>query len=129
MKHPSEFILSPFTDRLCDLHCSLSSAFIPSSEFKLLVPFTSCRNMIGRARLRLNYYLKAEFLTSFMALCRSMSGMGRGEQCLPNHSAGGPSALSSCSVLPYPSDHPPTPMSISTFQGHLVQPLKVPQLI
>lgn len=88
MKHPSEFILSPFTDRLCDLHCSLSSAFIPSSEFKLLVPFTSCRNMIGRARLRLNYYLKAEFLTSFMALCRSMSGMGRGEQCLPNHSAG-----------------------------------------
>lgn len=129
MKHPSEFIPSLFTDRLCDLHCPLSSAFIPRSEFRLLVPFIPCRNMIDRTRLRWNSDLKAAFLTSVTALCASMSGMGRGEQCLPSHSGRGPSALSSCSVLPRPSDQPPTPMSISTFQGHFVQPLKVPQLI
>lgn len=129
MKHSYEFIPSPFTDSVCDLHCPLSSAFIPKSEFSLLVPFTPCRNVKGRARLRWNYDLKAVFLTSVTAVCGSMPGMGRGEQCLPSHSGRGPSALSSCSVLPRFSDHPPTPMSISTFQGHLVLRLKVPHLI
>lgn len=55
--------------------------------------------------------------------------MGKGEQCLPSHSGRGRSALSSCSVLPHPSDHHPTPMSVSPFQGHLVKFLKVSQLI
>lgn len=129
MKHPSEFIPCPFTDRLCDLHCPMSSVFIPRSESRLLVPFIPCRNVIDRARLRWNYDLKAAFLTSVTALCGSVYSMGRGAQCLPSHSGRGPYALSSCSVLPCHSDHPPTPMSISTFQGHLVKPLKEPQLI
>lgn len=98
-------------------------------DFRLLVPFIPCRNVIGRARLRWNYDLKASFLISVTALCGSVYGMGRGEQCWPSHSDRGPSALSSCSVLPHPSHHHPTPMSINPFQGRLVKLLKVPQLI